>query len=139
MNVKYLDVWSQIRKLTSTVKRELDLALMPADLRVFEFQIMNCIRENGPSTMSNISHALTVSRTGTAMLVEGVEAKGFVRRRKSDTDRRVVFVSLTPKGLKKLDEALDLQQALAKKKLECLSDSELNELNVLLGRLLESA
>src|SRR5215213_2839302 len=37
-------------------------------------------------------------------LVDRLEAEGLVRRRRCDRDRRVVWVSITPKGLKAVDE-----------------------------------
>jgi DNA-binding MarR family transcriptional regulator len=65
-------------------------------------------------------------------LVDGLEGEGLVARKRCTEDRRVVYVGLTSKGLKLVDE-LDAPLAEVNRNLLChLSDGELDELNRLL-------
>jgi DNA-binding MarR family transcriptional regulator len=50
-------------------------------------------------SMSELSRMLLVSNGNATAVVDRLEADGMVRRTPSETDRRTVFVALTPEGL----------------------------------------
>ena len=54
-------------------------------------------------TMSELSRMLLVSNGNATAVVDRLEADGQVRRTQSDTDRRTVFVALTPQGLEQFE------------------------------------
>ena len=64
------------------------------------FDVMAALyrRQNG-ITMSELSRMLLVSNGNATTVVDRLENDGLVRRTGSDTDRRTVFVALTPAGL----------------------------------------
>jgi DNA-binding MarR family transcriptional regulator len=59
----------------------------------------------GRMTVSEISRAAGLQRSGGSVLVERLHERSYVKRAQDPGDRRVVWVSLTPKGAK-LAEAL---------------------------------
>lgn len=65
-------------------------------------------------------------------LVDRLARAGFVKRRRSDTDRRVVLIDITESGLATLDVLEEPLSALHRSQLGHLTGGELTELNRLL-------
>jgi len=76
-------------------------------LRYSEIPVLDSIRrsERGSLTISEISGDLDLASPTVTQMVNSLEKKGFVKRRTGKHDRRVVDVSLTPKGFQVLEEA----------------------------------
>jgi DNA-binding MarR family transcriptional regulator len=55
---------------------------------------------SGRMTISEISRAAGLQRSGGSVLVERLHERSYVKRTQDTKDRRVVWVSLTPKGAK---------------------------------------
>ena len=55
--------------------------------------------ERGPLTIGQLRDHLFISDSSTSELVDRLERAGFVRRARSDTDNRVVTVTVTDTGL----------------------------------------
>ncbi|MDI7252994.1 MAG: MarR family transcriptional regulator [Actinomycetota bacterium] len=58
----------------------------------------------GSQTLGQLSEGLSRARCTVTGLVDRLEAKGLVRRRRGRGDRRVVYVSLTEKGRELAEE-----------------------------------
>jgi DNA-binding MarR family transcriptional regulator len=64
------------------------------------FDVMAALyRRRDGVTMSDLSRMLLVSNGNATTVVDRLERDGLVRRTPSETDRRTVFVALTPAGL----------------------------------------
>jgi DNA-binding MarR family transcriptional regulator len=61
--------------------------------------------EEGELRMSELAEEVVISRSGLTRLVERLERRGFVERRRGDRDPRRTFVRITPAGFEKLAEA----------------------------------
>lgn len=88
---------------------------------------INTIIENMRDQMSNVSR-----------LVDKLEQKGFVERRKSPTDKRVVEVLITEEGLDVTNELNDLIEVWESQSIQ-MSQTELEQLETLLQKLQEDA
>lgn len=130
-----LDAWRLLADFYSGVRKEMDLTLKVADLRLIEFRILNYLRLHGPSTLAGIANELTVMQSGIPFLIEGIESRGLVKRKSVESGKRVIFISLTPLGGRRLNAALKLQMQLAQERMGRLSTAELSELRLLLNRL----
>jgi DNA-binding MarR family transcriptional regulator len=71
-------------------------------------------------------------------LVDKLEQKGFVERRKSPTDKRVVEVLITEEGLDVTNELNDLIEVWESQSIQ-MSQTELEQLETLLQKLQEDA
>jgi DNA-binding MarR family transcriptional regulator len=69
------------------------LGLNPADLRCLDWLT------EGPMSASRLAEATGLSAAATTAMIDRLERKGFVRRRKHETDRRQVIVEMTDEGL----------------------------------------
>jgi DNA-binding MarR family transcriptional regulator len=67
--------------------------------------------------------------------IDRLEHRRFVRRRKDPDDGRVVLVSLTPAGRRRVDAALEAHAANELDIVSCLSQRDRNELIRVLRRL----
>ena len=65
--------------------------LTPTDLDVLEY-----LEANGPQTQRELGERLLLTSGGVTVLVDRLEAGGWVRRRKHPSDRRAVLVELAP-------------------------------------------
>ena len=74
------------------------------DTTLPRFDVMAALfRRRDGVTMSDLSRMLLVSNGNATTVVDRLEADGLVKRTQSETDRRTVFVALTPEGLERFD------------------------------------
>jgi DNA-binding MarR family transcriptional regulator len=67
-----------------------------------------------PSSPSQLAPYATITRTSMTDVLDGLIRKGWiVRRRDPSTDRRMIWVNLTPKGRKAISEAVSLYLTMA--------------------------
>lgn len=69
-----------------------------ATLTKQELLAIDVLGVRGPSRMGEVAHHLGVGQSAVTPLVDRLEAAGTVRRRRSETDRRVWLVELTEAG-----------------------------------------
>lgn len=68
------------------------LGLGPADLRCLDWLV------DGPKTAGQLSFATGLKPAATTALIDRLEKRGYVRRTRSDSNRRIVLVEMTDKG-----------------------------------------
>lgn len=76
------------------------------------------------ATPKSIAQAVGVAQATATALIDKLEARGFVRRRRGETDRRQFWLSLTPEGEAALDAAPDPLQRRFVERFEGLADWE---------------
>lgn len=72
--------------------------------------IMHYLDVNGPQNLSDISTCLGVTRPTVTIMVDNLEKKGLLERRKEGLDRRSYYIHLTRKGkdkIKKMNQVMD--------------------------------
>jgi DNA-binding MarR family transcriptional regulator len=72
------------------------LDVNPADLRCLDWLT------EGPMTASRLAEATGLSAAATTSMIDRLERKGFIRRRRDDRDRRQVMVEYTEDGLRRV-------------------------------------
>ncbi|MFC9358864.1 MarR family winged helix-turn-helix transcriptional regulator [Rhodococcus sp. NPDC057014] len=99
------------------------------------FHLMYMIWLFGEIEARDIARLAGVTRQTASSVLSNLESNGFVQReRTSSTDRRLVSVTLTPKGLEAIDEAFTEQNELETEWFGCLSPEERDLLKNLLDR-----
>lgn len=74
------------------------LGVNPVDLRCLDWLT------EGPMTASRLAEATALSAAATTSMIDRLERKGFVRRRRGGGDRRQVLVEFTEDGLRRVGE-----------------------------------
>lgn len=89
-----VDAYGRISKIE---ERAMTTGLGSA-ISITEIHIIEKIGLTEPARMSEIAHLLGVTLATLTVACDKLEAKDLVRRARSRTDRRVVHVTLTPRG-----------------------------------------
>ncbi len=132
-----LGVVVRVMALNKSLVREATSALGSLDIELFEYDVLSALRRQGepfalPAT--GLAHETGLSTGAMTNRIDKLEAKGLVCRQSDTADRRSVVVSLTPKGNKLIDEAIQLRLDAADESLQSLSRSERSDLAGLLRK-----
>ena len=132
-----LGVVVRVMALNKSLVREATSALGSLDIELFEYDVLSALRRQGepfalPAT--GLAHETGLSTGAMTNRIDKLEAKGLVCRQSDTADRRSVVVSLTPKGSKLIDKAIQLRLDAADESLQSLSRSERSDLAGLLRK-----
>jgi len=75
-----------------------------SDLSVSEMHTLVAIGRKSPRPMSEVATELMISVSTLSIAISKLESRGYVRRVRSEADRRVVKIGLTAKGRRALEE-----------------------------------
>ena len=132
-----LGVVIRVMSLYRRFLRQATEALEAVGLELFEYDVLSALRRQGePFSLPATGLARETGLSGGAMTnrVDKLEARGFVRRRRDDEDRRGVVVTLTGKGRRKIDAAIQLRLDAADDSLAGISAAERASLAKLLRK-----
>ena len=87
--------------------------------------IIEAIGLSGKSTMSMVAKKLGITAGSLTTAVNSLVNKKYVVRKRSDEDRRVVFIGLTPKGVKAYDHHKDYHMQMTGAVIEKLDEEEI--------------
>ena len=95
--------WSALlvahRRLTTALDEDLRAR---AGMSLDDYDVLYQIRSAGaPLRMNQLAERVLISRPTASRLVDRLVAKGWVRRRHDDADRRVVLLELTAEGTRR--------------------------------------
>lgn len=117
--------------LSQRLKEELGFTLAEQDL------LKQVAVNQGELTMSQLARRLYYSKAGITKMVDRLEKEGLLHRQPSRTDRRVIQIQMTSKGLKQLEESRGILKAFVATQFRAhLSDREITQLSSALKSLL---
>ncbi len=110
--------------------------LDPLGLTYTQYLAMMVLWEHGEVSVKELGEKLYLDSGTLTPMLKMLELKGFVQRKRSREDERVLLVSLTERGAVLREEAIKVPQQLER----CLplSDKECNELYHLLYKILDA-
>ena len=132
-----LGVVIRVTSLNRAFLRQATEALAPLDLELFEYDVLSALRRQGrPYALSATGIARETGLSSGAMTnrIDKLETRGLVMRKGDKADRRTVIVSLTSKGKRAIDDAIQLRLEAADESLRGLSARERNDLASLLRK-----
>ena len=97
-------------------------------LSIIHLNLLMLLRFNGPLTMSRLAELLDVSVASATGIVDRMEKKGVIERRRSDEDRRVVVVHVSETGQQVFTAMQVERQAHMARMLSGISDKDLQAL-----------
>jgi len=97
-------------------------------LSIVHLNLLMLLRFNGPLTMSRLADLLDVSVASATGIVDRMEKKGVIERKRSDEDRRVVEVHVSDQGEQVFIAMQAERQAQMARMLSGVSDQDLNAL-----------
>ena len=104
LSKRRLKMWIRLLGVTRAAESHLrEFLRVQHDTTLPRFDVLAALyRRREGVTMSELSRMLLVSNGNATTVVDRLENDGLVRRTPSETDRRTVFVALTPEGRAKL-------------------------------------
>lgn len=109
MDVSALGVVVRLQVVGKLLQQRANRALKRHGLKLWEYDVLAVLRRQGapyelPAT--DIARAAHLTSGAMTTRIDGLEQRGLVRRRQSDSDGRSVLVRLTADGLQLIDLAL---------------------------------
>ncbi|BCN29377.1 MarR family winged helix-turn-helix transcriptional regulator [Anaeromicropila herbilytica] len=92
-------------------------------------KILNEIHNEGITTASRISKSLDLSVPNTSRSINKLYKLGYIQKEQDKKDRRIVYLTLSIKGLELMRQYLIIYQEQFIKRLVVLSEQEIDELN----------
>ncbi|WP_426890731.1 MarR family winged helix-turn-helix transcriptional regulator [Rossellomorea aquimaris] len=120
--------------------------MMKSDIRTIfgefisngEFRVLQLISENGALKSSEISKRMEVSASHITSITDTLVEKGYITRMRSNEDRRVVELALTPQGEAMLSQCEEKKTQYFQELFVKFDKEEINHLIELFEKLLAS-
>lgn len=129
----------QLRIIISAVRHQLHVQETACGLSGAQIWILSAVAETPGITVSELSKVLSVHLSTASNMLDKLAKAEWVERRRSEADRRVVNVHLTPKGQTVLDRAPRRLSGLVPDALEKLPEEVLlrlqKDLNLLIQKM----
>ncbi|MEO0882004.1 MAG: MarR family transcriptional regulator [Pseudomonadota bacterium] len=109
----------QIQRKTELAAKRL---AQTAGLTPSQLVVLQLLKERGETSAGELSQLTQLKHATITSLVDKLVTRGYVTRRKSDADKRKVWLTLTDNGLTGLTAAPDLLQEVFEKRFDGLPD-----------------
>jgi DNA-binding MarR family transcriptional regulator len=127
-----------IKQVFSSLVRGVDQHMQPLELTAMQWEPILLLFLERADTVAALARESSVNCSAMTRMLDRLEEKELVRRRRSDDDRRVVHLELTDKGARIGDEIQPLINAELLRHLRGFSDKEISTLADFLRRMLEN-
>lgn len=117
------------------MKKSFQRHMGPLKLKAVEFSILVLVDTNPEVNQKQLGLALEVSPPNLAVTLDRMVAQGWVRRERSERDRRAQLVRLTPAGQALVKRARKISETMEQDALKVLSPAEQAMLIELLQRI----
>ena len=125
-----------VTRLHMPMRSDFAAVLAPLGLEPPHVGLLTALRAKGPVSQSELARVFAVSGAHMVGLVDELESRGLVERRRLPADRRAQVLHLRPGAEKRLGEALPLAGAVVAGRLTALSPAQAERLLGLLRRLI---
>jgi DNA-binding MarR family transcriptional regulator len=95
---QHAELWRLIRTIYRAALKKLNARLAIEKITFSQYSVLLALARNGPMQMSKLSEHMLVAPANTTGLVDRMERKGYVRRRRDPKDRRLYVVEPTKRG-----------------------------------------
>jgi DNA-binding MarR family transcriptional regulator len=137
LSKRRLKMWIRLLGVTRGAESHLrEFLRLDHDTTLPRFDVLAALyRRRDGVTMSELSRMLLVSNGNATTVVDRLESDGLVRRTPSETDRRTVFVALTPAGLTLFERLAEEHEREIGRLFGGLSETDLDRLTEILKRM----
>ncbi len=127
-----------IKQVFASLVRRIDQRMQPLELTAMQWEPLLLLHFKRVDTVAALARESQVNCGAMTRMLDRLEQKQLVRRRRSETDRRVVHLELTDKGRAVGDEILPVVRDELKRQLRGFRADEISTLIGLLSRMLEN-
>jgi DNA-binding MarR family transcriptional regulator len=127
-----------VARLYMPMRTDFTAALAPIGIEPPHVGILTALAATGPITQSELARIFAVSGAHMVQLVDELEQRGLVERRRLETDRRAQVLHLLPGAKDRLADALPLADRVVADRFAELTPAQSERLLTLLRRLVTS-
>jgi len=124
-----------IARVARLVRSRLDAALGPSELRQRQLVALSYLRDHGPARQQALAQSLCMDASSLVCLLNDLEDRDLIARRRDRADRRRGILELTDHGREALAESDAVLAEIDAEILADLDESERADLRALLSRL----
>jgi DNA-binding MarR family transcriptional regulator len=128
-----------VTRLHHSMRVDFTAALEPIGIEPPHAGILVALRATGPISQSQLARVFAVSGAHMVQLVDELEARGLVERRRLETDRRAQVLHLLPGAEQRLEAALPLAEAVLAHRFVHLTPAQSQRLLDLLRKLITTS
>jgi len=121
-------------KITKDWKMHLDEALAPA-LTESQLNVLELLLEHQPMKPSDMLHYLSTTPAAITTLLDRMERGGLIARTRDETDRRIVWVTATDRGVREARRGVEIRERYIQQALDRISAHNQQLLVYLLGKI----
>jgi DNA-binding MarR family transcriptional regulator len=125
-----------VNRLAASLKTALERELEPYDVTAQQWALMQALAQLEAATVVTLAGWLGVDVGAASRLIDRLESKGLVARRRTRTDGRIAEVALTVPGRALVPHLVAQAEKVLARSLRPLAPDETRQLNALLRRLL---
>jgi len=125
-----------IKQVFASLLRGIDQRMQPLELTAMQWEPVLILSLNTVDTVAALARESQVDCGAMTRMLDRLEEKDLVRRRRSDTDRRVVHLELTRKGEKVAQDIIPVVTEELQSHLRDFNPEEISTLTTLLERML---
>lgn len=133
--VRALDTYIKLIRAADTISSGINVNLISTGLTESQFNVLDALYHLGPLTQKQLGKKLLKSGGNITMVIDNLEKRNLVKRRRGEKDRRVFFIDLTLRGKQQVENILPKQVSRIKNEMSTLSKVEQNELQRLCKKL----
>lgn len=128
MDLKDLADWyNRYMEASMLVTRRMNEEMLeeaPGNMTSEQYQILRYIFKNGECTSTELSDTFRVGRSSVTAMITRLADRGLLARRRDESDRRMVYLSLTPEGRQYFSAAEDKVQQVVSSYLNHFEEQE---------------
>jgi DNA-binding MarR family transcriptional regulator len=128
-----------IRRSSNLLMPQMEALFASESLTFSQWTVLMALREWGQSTAADLARNICHDAGSLTRILDELEERGLITRARSETDRRVVALTLTTKGLSMVETLLPRVVEFWNGLLSGFSHLEIKALVKLLGRLVDAA
>lgn len=129
--IEALKSYIKLIRSAEVVSSKINLELINFRLTESQFGVLDALFHLGPMKHRELGKKILKSGGNITMVINNLEKRELVQRRRSEKDKREFIIHLTPKGKIKIKESLPIIVKKIKKHFEILSKDEQRELQFL--------
>ena len=131
------DILQSLRRIIRSIDQHNKSLSKEYKMTIPQLVCLRQLAKEGDLTTGNLAKMVFLSQATVTGILDRLEAKELITRRRSRTDRRRVFVALTERGGKLTEEMpWPLQERFARS-LDLLTDQEQEQFDIMLKKLVE--
>ena len=127
-DIRALNTYIKLMRAVDSVTSRLNPSLSSARLTISQFGALEAVFHLGPLCQRDLGAKLLKTSGNITMVVDNLEKRGLVERKREGTDRRYVTVHLTGEGRRLISEIFPRHVAAIVEEMSILTASEQEEL-----------